>query len=120
MTLQVNDKLVESLHGVAAASGASPAPVVEDSSPAERNLDLLMDVELGATLRFGRKVMTLRNILELASGSVIELDRQLHEPVDLLLEGKLVARGEVVIVDGNYGLRVTEVAAASQKRQMWQ
>jgi flagellar motor switch protein FliN/FliY len=56
--------------------------------------------------------MPLREILEFCPGTVIELDRQVDEPVDLLLHGKLVARGEVVVVDGNYGLRVTEVVPA--------
>jgi flagellar motor switch protein FliN/FliY len=48
-------------------------------------------------------------VLELSSGSVIELDRMVDEPVELLLDGKLIARGEAVIVDGNYGLRITEI-----------
>ncbi len=73
------------------------------------NLDLLMDVELGVTLRFGQRQLTLREVLELTSGSVVELDRQVEEPVELLLDGKVIARGEAVVVDGNYGLRVTEV-----------
>jgi len=54
--------------------------------------------------------LTLREIMELSSGSIIELDRQVQEPADLLLGDRLIARGEVVIVDGNYGLRITEVS----------
>jgi len=73
------------------------------------NLKLVMDVELNVSLRFGQRQLPLREVLELASGSVIELDRQVDEPVELLLDGKVIARGEAVIVDGNYGLRVTEV-----------
>jgi flagellar motor switch protein FliN/FliY len=53
--------------------------------------------------------MLLRDILELGEGSVVELDRRVEEPVDLLLDGKLIARGEVVVVDGSYGLRIQEV-----------
>jgi len=86
-----------------ASSGPAPAP--------SGNLDLFMDVELDVTLRFGAKRMLLREILELSSGSVVELDRQVQEPADLLLDGKLIARGEVVVVDGNYGLRILEVVA---------
>jgi len=59
--------------------------------------------------------MTLREILDLASGSVIELDREVQEPADLLLGDKLIARGEVVIVDGNYGIRITEVPDSRQR-----
>lgn len=77
----------------------------------ESNLALLMDVELKLTLRFGQKAMTLQEVLQLNSGAVVELDKQVQEPVDLLLAGKVIARGEVVVVDGNYGLRVTELAA---------
>jgi flagellar motor switch protein FliN/FliY len=76
------------------------------------NLKLVMDVELNVSLRFGQRQLPLREVLELKSGSVIELDRLVDEPVELLLDGKLVARGEAVIVDGNYGLRVTEIPQA--------
>jgi flagellar motor switch protein FliN/FliY len=73
------------------------------------NLKLVMDVELNVSLRFGQRQLPLREVLELTSGSVIELDRLVDEPVELLLDGKVIALGEAVIVDGNYGLRVTEV-----------
>lgn len=74
------------------------------------NLKLVMDVELNVSLRFGQRQLPLREVLELTSGSVVELDRMVDEPVELLLDGKVVARGEAVIIDGNYGLRVTEVS----------
>ena len=77
--------------------------------PGQLNLQLVMDVELIVTLRFGQRQLALREVLELTSGSVVELDRQVEEPVELLLEGKVIARGEAVVIDGNYGLRVTEV-----------
>lgn len=73
------------------------------------NLGLLMDVELNVSLQFGKRQLPLREVLELASGSVVELDRLVDEPVELYLDGKLIARGEAVVVDGNYGLRVTEI-----------
>ena len=73
------------------------------------NLGLVMDVELSVSLRFGQRQLPLHEVLELGSGSVIELDRQVDDPVELLLDGKVIARGEAVIVDGNYGLRVTEI-----------
>jgi flagellar motor switch protein FliN len=81
----------------------------EQPNPEPLNLQLVMDVELNVTLRFGQRQLSLREVLELTSGSVIELDRQVEEPVELLLEGKVIARGEAVVIDGNYGLRVTEV-----------
>jgi len=80
-----------------------------NSSAAPPKLDLLMDVELSATLRFGRRRMLLREILDLTPGAVVELDRQVSEPVDVLLDGRVLAKGEVVVVEGHYGLRVTEL-----------
>jgi flagellar motor switch protein FliN/FliY len=82
------------------------------------NLKLVMDVELNVSLRFGQRQLPLRDVLELTSGSVVELDRLVDEPVELLLDGKLVARGEAVIVDGNYGLRVTEIPQAVETHFM--
>lgn len=90
----------------AAQTTASPAEV-PGVDPA--NLKLVMGVELNVSLRFGQRQLPLREVLELSSGSVIELDRMVDEPVELLLDGKVIARGEAVIVDGNYGLRVTEI-----------
>lgn len=86
--------------------------VMEDT-----NIGLLMDVELDATLRFGERHMLLRDILDLTPGAVVELDRQIQEPVDLLVGGKVVARGEVVVVEGNYGLRVTEISTPVQRME---
>jgi flagellar motor switch protein FliN len=88
------------------------------SGPAGRNLDLLMDVPLQVTLRFGERQLLLRDVLELSPGSVVELDRQVKEPAELLVTGRVVARGEVVIVDGNYGLRITEVAPPSTRAEV--
>jgi flagellar motor switch protein FliN len=82
---------------------AAPLP------PNAANYNRLMDVGLEVKLRFGTRRMLLREVLALSAGIVIELDNPLHSPVELLLDGRLVAQGEVVVVDGKYGLRVTEV-----------
>ena len=74
------------------------------------NYDLLLEVELDAQLRFGSREMELQELLELGPGDVVELDRHVSDPVDLIVGDKIVARGEVVLVNGNFGLRVTEVA----------
>lgn len=89
---------------------SSPPVAAAVSGPGTGALDLLMDVQLAMTLRFGTRRLLLREVLDLSAGAVVELDRGVHEPVDLLLDGRLVARGEVVVVDGNYGLRVTDVS----------
>lgn len=103
---------MENLNEVTQTSG------VEAFTPGERNLDLVLNVELNVTLRFGQRVLTLREVLDLATGSVVELDRQVEEPIELLLDGKVIARGEAVVVDGNYGLRVTEVPQPISARML--
>jgi len=89
---------------------APPAPVTPPAaSTSSRNIELLLDVELPVSLRFGKSEMPLSGILELSPGSVVELDQRIVEPVELLVGGKIVAQGEVVVLDGYYALRVTEV-----------
>jgi flagellar motor switch protein FliN len=76
----------------------------------ESKMNLLCDIDLDATLRFGAREMALHEVLELGPGTVVELDRHVAEPVDLVVGDRIVARGEVVVVNGNFALRVTEVA----------
>jgi flagellar motor switch protein FliN/FliY len=98
-----------------------PTPAAEVVVPAQRseplpaNLGLVLDVELEATIRFGEREMLLRDIFGLMAGAVVELNQMVSEPAELHVAGRLVARGEVVVVDGNFGLRVTEVAALHER-----
>lgn len=129
VVLALSADFVESIRGL---EGAPPATVSEDTQkgasvmaanqPAgtSSNLGLLFDVKLEATIRFGGRQLLLRDILSLSPGSVIELDRQVGEPAELLVAGRLVARGEVVVVDGNFALRVTELCSASQRNELVQ
>jgi flagellar motor switch protein FliN len=96
----------------AAASVTYPAPAGEARSS---NLELLLDVKLNATIRFGQKQMLLREILDLHPGTAVALDRQVEEPVELLVGGRVIAQGNVVIVDGNYGIRITEILSPQQR-----
>lgn len=82
----------------------------DSSKIAPGGIDLLLDVELEASLRFGSREMPLNAVLDLGAGDVVELDRHVSDPVDLLVGDKIVARGEVVLVNGSFGLRVLEVA----------
>jgi flagellar motor switch protein FliN len=88
---------------------ASADANLPSATPKGVNVSMLENVELDVTLRFGQRQLSLREIGDLRSGSVVELDRYVQDPAELLLGERVVARGEVVIVDGNYGLRVTEV-----------
>jgi flagellar motor switch protein FliN len=89
-------------HGGRVAGGVGPAG---RSGP----IELLSDVEMGVTVELGRTRMLVRDILELSSGSVIELDRAAGSPIDVLVNGTLIARGEVVVIDEEFGIRITEV-----------
>jgi flagellar motor switch protein FliN len=90
---------------------ANPAPT-PGLTP---GLELLLDVELEASLRFGAREMPLGEILDLGPGDVVELDRHVSDPVDLIVGDKIVARGEVVLINGNFALRVTEVATPRKR-----
>ncbi len=76
----------------------------------KKNLNLLLDIKLGLIVELGRAEMQLRDILKLTKGSVIELDRLSGEPVDLFVNNKIIARGEVVVIDDSFGLRITQLA----------
>jgi flagellar motor switch protein FliN len=82
-----------------------------------RNLDLLFDVPLTLTVELGRAEKTVREILSLVPGSVIELDRLAGEAVDVLANGQLIARGEVVVVEDNFGVRITEIVSRRERVQ---
>jgi flagellar motor switch protein FliN/FliY len=79
----------------------------------QRNLDLLLDVEIPISVEVGRAQLSLDDVLNLVPGSVVALDKRAEEPVDLRVNGKLVARGEVVLVDDAYGLRITQIVDAA-------
>jgi flagellar motor switch protein FliN/FliY len=80
------------------------------------NIDLLMDVSLRVTVELGRTRMQLAQILELQHGSVVELERLAGDPVDILVNDCLVARGEVVVVDDKFGVRITEMVSSKNNK----
>lgn len=93
---------------------------IDSASVSGRNsdtLDLLFDVELPLTVSFGRTRMTLGKVLDLAAGSVVEMNRFGDDPVDVVVNGRVVARGEVVEVRGSYGVRITEIARRSERME---
>lgn len=93
--------------GIGESAGTSPWHGAGTGHP---NLDLLLDIEVDVALRFGSRELAIRELLATGPGDVLELDRTISDPVDLVVGDKIVARGEVVLVNGNFGLRVTEVA----------
>ncbi|QGT99176.1 Flagellar motor switch protein FliN [Candidatus Syntrophocurvum alkaliphilum] len=86
------------------------APLNEDNiEPLPQNIGLIMDVPLDVTVELGKTRKTIKEILELNPGSIIQLDKLAGEPVDLLVNGKLIAKGEVVVIDESYGIRITTI-----------
>ena len=83
--------------------------------PPASNLDLLMGVTLRVTVELGRTKMDIREILGLGPGSVVELDKLAGEPVDVLVNDRLIARGEVVVIDDRFGVRITDVPSPAQR-----
>ena len=82
---------------------------------ADSNIELIMDVPLQVTVELGRTRKLIREILELGPGSIVELDKLAGEPVDVLVNGKLIAKGEVVVIDENFGVRVTEIVSKLER-----
>jgi flagellar motor switch protein FliN/FliY len=80
-----------------------------------RNFDLLLDIPLEVTVELGRTRVALRELLALAAGSVIELGKLAGEPLDVLVNGRLVARGECVMVNDKFGVRLTDIVSRSER-----
>jgi len=87
----------------------------QETQPLPNNMELIKDVPLEVTVRLGKTIMKIRDILELGDGSIIELDKLAGEPVDLLVNGKLVAKGEVVVIDENFGFRVKDIISPTER-----
>jgi flagellar motor switch protein FliN len=94
---------------------ASAMLVTTEAPAANGNLELVLDVELPLVVRFGRTVMSLKALSGLGPGSIVDMGRSPDDPVELLVSDKVVAYGEVVIVDGNYGLRITDLVSRSDR-----
>jgi flagellar motor switch protein FliN/FliY len=93
----------------------SEQPENGENAARSSTLDVLLDIELPVTIRFGRTEMALDRVIGLNTGSVIEFERRIDEPVDVLVNGRVVARGEAVMVQGNYGVRISEIASRRER-----
>lgn len=85
-----------------------------DSNP---NLDVILNIPVQVSLELGKAKMDLRELLQLGQGSVVELERMIDEPLDVLVNGALVARGEVVVVDNKFGIRLTDIVSPEKRVQ---
>ena len=97
-------------------SFAPSAPAPPRFSEASDGLGRVRDIPLEVTVELGRTRLLIRDIMDLSAGSIVELDKIAGEPVDLFANGMLFARGEVVVIDDNFGVRVTEIITAQDRR----
>ena len=95
-----------------------PEPAGTTAAPGSRTASLLMDIDLPIRILFGSTRLRLREILALKAGSVVELDRAADGPVEILVSNRIVARGQVIVVDGNYGVQVTEIVKPANAGEM--
>jgi flagellar motor switch protein FliN/FliY len=101
----------------AAGQRASKTDSGNDSRPPahSRTMELLLDVDLPVSISFGKALLPMKDVLKLTTGSIVELNRGLSEPVEVLVNHCLIARGEVVVVEGNYGVRIQEIASRQDR-----
>ena len=106
-----------------AAQEAQPAefgnlqPDANAESKSDINMDVILDVPVTLSMEVGRTRVPIRNLLQLNQGSVVELDRAAGEPLDVFVNGTLVAHGEVVVVNEKFGIRLTDVVSASERME---
>ena len=81
----------------------------------DANIGLILDVPLKVTVELGRTHKSIKEVLELTNGSIVELDKLAGEPVDIQVNGKFLAKGEVVVIDENFGVRITEIASPAER-----
>ena len=90
-------------------------PGVNGSGVPPQNLDMILDIPVSMTVELGRTKIAIRNLLQLAQGSVVELDGMAGEPMDVLVNGCLIAQGEVVVVNDKFGIRLTDIITPAER-----
>ncbi|MGC4055675.1 MAG: flagellar motor switch protein FliN [Paludibaculum sp.] len=116
--IAANHELIRSLTPAVPAGEPEPEaklPARPSSGRPSRTLDLLMEVELPVGVSFGRAQMRLKDAIKLTTGSIVELNRSVAEPVEIIVNNCVIARGEVVVVEGNYGVRIKEIISRDER-----
>lgn len=119
LQIVVSSKLIALLEATQSSpSASSDMPQREPlSSEGRGSIDLLLDVELPVRVSFGKAQLLLRDVIKLTTGSIVELNRSINEPVEVLVNNCVIARGEVVVVDGNYGVRIHQIISRRERLQ---
>ncbi len=103
--------------GAEAAAQAAPKETLSDEEKKDRNLDLILDIPLRVTVELGRTKMMVSDLLNLGQGSVIELNKLAGEALEILVNDKLIARGEAVVVNEKFGVRLTDIISPMERVQ---
>lgn len=103
--------------GASPQAAAFPQVQNTDVSGTPKNIDFILDIPMSVAVYVGSTKMAIRDLLQLAQGSVIELDKLAGEPMEVMVNNKLVARGEVVVVNEKFGIRLTDVISAAERVQ---
>jgi len=118
-TFDAEKEMMEALAQEAAAKSESPTPappaVQEMAVPQDTNLDRILDIPLLLSAQLGSTRMLIKDLLQLGPGSIVELDKLAGEPLEVLVNERLVARGEVVMVNEKFGIRLTDVISPSER-----
>ncbi|HUJ49271.1 MAG TPA: flagellar motor switch protein FliN [Bryobacteraceae bacterium] len=93
----------------------APRPIAPAPAPLPNSIDLLLDVELPVSVSFGRAQLALKDVIKLTTGSIVELNRSVSEPVEVIVNNCVIARGEVVVVEGNFGIRIKQVISRQER-----
>lgn len=122
MAEQTTPPAADTASSSAAASGSTPSAAVfpsfgggENAPGLMNELDMILDIPVQITVELGRTKITIKNLLQLAHGSVVELDAMAGEPMDVLVNGTLIAQGEVVVVNDKFGIRLTDIVNPSER-----
>lgn len=112
---QETDAVPETVPGSLVSSGKQPS--ASDQTPGSNSgtIEVLLDVELPVSISLGRAHLPLKDVLKLTSGSIVELNRSVNEPVEVIVNNCVIARGEVVVVDGNYGIRINQIISRRER-----
>ena len=118
----LSEQAVADAAPAAAVAGAQAANIFEQFSPAAKaggapthDFDMILDIPVNLTVELGRTKISIRNLLQLAHGSVVELDGLAGEPMDVLVNGTLIAQGEVVVVNEKFGIRLTDIITPAER-----
>ena len=111
------ESIVETDEGITGQPAKFASLQEEEAATNQQNLDLILDIDVDVTVELGRTSMLIKDVLELSPGSVIELNKLAGEAVDVFVNQSLVAKGEVVVINENFGVRITEIIGAAARIQ---